>query len=52
MEKIVTFAQSIPLRKHDAWGLKRADGKPYIKFIPADLDRRYDEAFFDVYHTR
>ena len=52
MESAIKTAQSIPLRKADAVGLKDRDGKTWVKYVPYDLDRRYDEALFKVYEQR
>ena len=52
MESAIKTAKSIPLRKSDAPGLKDRNGKPWVKYVPYDLDRRYDEALFKVYEQR
>merc|ERR1712178_156370 len=44
-------ASGIPLRKREAMPKDR-NGKPFVKEIPYDLDRRYDEAAFNVYERR
>ena len=45
-------ASGIPLRKRDAYGLRDRNGNKFQKVIPFDLDRRYDEAAFNVYDRR
>tara|TARA_B110000285_G_C14925581_1_gene514835 strand:- start:47 stop:748 length:702 start_codon:yes stop_codon:yes gene_type:complete len=44
-------ASGIPLRKRDAMPRDR-NGNKFVKTIPYDLDRRYDEAAFNVYERR
>ena len=45
-------ASGIPLRKKQAYGLHDKNGNKFRKVIPFDLDRRYDEAAFNVYDRR
>ena len=53
LEAAISTAKSIPFRKKDAIGLSDIKGVPQVKYIPVDLDRRYDEATFKVYdHAR
>ena len=52
MQTVAAHAKKIPLRKRDAPFLKDKNGKPFKKHIPEDLERRYDEAVFNVYDRR
>lgn len=45
-------ASGIPLRKREAHGLRDRNGNKFVKVIPFDLDRRYDEASYNVYDRR
>lgn len=45
-------ASGIPLRKRQAAGLRDRNGNKFVKYIPFDLDRRYDEASYNVYDRR
>jgi hypothetical protein len=42
----------IPLRRRNAPMLRDKNGNKFVKTIPYDLDRRYDEAAFNVYERR
>ena len=43
------YAPDMPLRARDARGLRDANGNRMIKSKPADIERRYDEAIWNVY---
>ena len=46
-------ATGIPLRKREVLDKQRdRNGKKFVKVIPFDLDRRYDEAAYNVYDRR
>ena len=45
-------AASIPLMKNDHPWLRQADGSAFVKEIPEDMDRRYDEAVFNMMDHR
>jgi hypothetical protein len=45
-------ASGIPLRRREAPMLRDRNGNKFVKTIPYDLDRRYDEASFNVYERR
>ena len=52
VESAKATAKSIPFRKKQAKGLLDPNGKPWVKYVPHDMERRYDEAMFQVYDTR
>ena len=52
VQSVKEIAPAIPFRKHDAVGLKDRNGKPWVKYVPYDLERRYDEALFKAYDKR
>ena len=45
-------ASGIPLRRLESPMLRDRNGNKFVKTIPYDLDRRYDEASFNVYERR
>ena len=49
MDPLSQFAKSIPVRKSDVTIVKQKHRG--IKYVPIDLDRRYDEAVFRVYQN-
>mgnify|MGYP000930693242 CR=1 FL=1 len=49
LESVTNVAKMIPLRKRDSVFFSGMKGKPVERYLPYDIDRRYDEATFRVY---
>ena len=49
---VIDHFKNMPLRRRDAPGKLNKEGKPWTKYVPYDLERRYDEATFKVYDRR